>query len=272
MDPPGSSAHPPRAALLTAAVVAPFFSGALLFAGAHWAWALLPLVGSHLLLLYATLVPGCQWWGPIYQSFVTDAREVWITIDDGPSPAHTLQMLELLQRADARATFFVIGELAEKHPHLITEILTRGHAVANHTQTHPARSFWCAGPRRVRREIARCAEHLRTNETRPAHFFRAPAGLRNMFLHPLLAQRGLGLVGWSARGFDTVARDPARVVSRIEKAARPGAIILLHEGRQTARDPEFGLRCLELTLQRLTARGFRCVLPRPEQLRTNPPA
>ncbi|MGZ5022398.1 MAG: polysaccharide deacetylase family protein [Chthoniobacterales bacterium] len=265
MFPPQSNIGAPRVLLLGFAAVAPFIS--ILLIGTNLFVALAPLFLSHLLLLYATLVPGCQWWGPVVRRFQTAQREVWITIDDGPSLAHTLKMLDLLEQFDARATFFVIGENAEAHPHLVTEILTRGHAMANHTQTHPSGSFWCAGPARVRREIDRCAAHLRTTPERPALFFRAPAGMKNPFGHPALMRRGMGLIGWTVRGLDTALRNPARVAARIDKKAEPGAIVLLHEGQQTKRDPDFAPRCLELTLQRLTNRGYRFVIPHPDQLR-----
>lgn len=267
MQPTPRNSNPIRAALLASALLAPGLSLGLAFMGAHVVLALLPLFTSHLLLVYATLVPGCQWWGPVFTRFETTEREVWITIDDGPSPEHTSAMLDLLARFEARATFFVVGERAERHPHLITEILTRGHSLGNHTWSHPTRSFWCAAPARLGRELILGAETLRTTRERPADFFRAPVGMRNMFLHPLLARRGLGLIGWTVRGLDTVKRDATQVAERIEKGTRPGAIIVLHEGHQIARDPEFGPRCLELTLERLAARGYRCVIPRPEQLR-----
>ena len=258
-----------RTLLIGFAFIAPVASVALTTAGAHIGLALLPIFVSHMLLLYATLVPNCQWWGPAVTRFQTSAREVWLTIDDGPSPAHTLAILDLLKQFDARATFFVVGERAEKHPHLITEILTRGHALANHTHTHPRGTLWCAGPKKIAREIDACAETLRTTPERPARFFRSPVGMTNPFVHPALAQRGLTLIGWSVRGLDTVQRDPARVAERIEKRAKPGAIILLHEGQRVAKAPEFNPRCLELTLQRLTGRGYRFVIPPPEALRTN---
>ena len=254
-----------RSLLLGCAVLAPLLSLALI--GTNLYLALAPLFFSHLLVLFATLVPNCQWWGPVMTSFETAEREVWITIDDGPSPAHTMRMLDILEQFDARATFFVVGERAEKHPHLITEILARGHALANHTQTHPSGTFWCAGPRKIRREIDRCAETLRTTPERPARLFRAPAGMKNFFVHPALRRRGMMLIGWTVRGLDTVRRDPMRVAERIEKGARPGAIILLHEGQRTEKDPEFNPRCLELTLQRLAAREYRFVIPHPELLR-----
>ncbi|MGI9088952.1 MAG: polysaccharide deacetylase family protein, partial [Chthoniobacterales bacterium] len=131
---------------------------------------------------------------------------------------------------------------------------------------HPSGSFWCASPAKIQREIALGAEPLRTTPERPALFFRAPAGIRNPFVQPALKARGLKLVGWTVRGLDTVKSDAVAVADRIERRAKPGAIILLHEGHQLRRDPEFNPRCLELTLQRLSARGYRFVVPRPEQL------
>ena len=260
------SSAPLRTLLLMLAGVAPLISIALLGHGVLIAIA--PLFVSHMLLLYPTLVAGSQWLGPVFTSFETTAREVWITIDDGPSPAHTRRMLDVLEEFDARATFFVVGKYAEANPHLITEILTRGHSLANHTHTHPSRTFWCASARRIRSEIDGCAEHLRSTSQRPAQFFRAPAGMKNFFVHPALARRGLALVGWTVRGLDTVKQDAVRVAERIEKRARPGAIILLHEGHHVERHPDFQPLCLELTLQRLAARGYAFVIPQPHQLRT----
>ena len=75
------------------------------------------------------------------------------------------------------------------------------------------------------------------------------------------------LVGWTVRGLDTVARDPERVVARIRRRLRPGAIVLLHEGHRVESAPEFHPRCLELTLEMLAREGYRCVLPTMEQLR-----
>jgi peptidoglycan-N-acetylglucosamine deacetylase len=228
--------------------------------------ALAPIFLSHVLLLYPTLVANCQWFGPVMRSFETDKPEVWLTIDDGPSPAHTIAMLDLLDRFGARGTFFVIGRRAEQYPHLITEILSRGHEIANHTYSHPSGTLWCAGPRRIGLEIDLCAEQLRASPDRPAQFFRAPVGLKNLFVHPELERRRLVLVGWAVRGLDTVRRDPAQVARRILRDTKPGAIIVLHEGHRATKNPEFHLQCLELTLNGLVEQGYRCVIPRPEQL------
>jgi len=254
-----------RRFLLGFALVAPLMSLALI--GNHIIVALAPIFVSHMLLLYATLTANSQWWGPVFTSFETDKVEVWLTIDDGPSPEHTVAMLDILERFGARATFFVIGASAERYPHLITEILTRGHSVANHTYSHPRATFWCAGPRRIAREIDACAEMLRSTPTRPTVFFRSPVGMKSPCLHPALASRDLALIGWTVRGLDTVRRDVEQVSARIDKATGPGAIILLHENHQTERDPGFGPRCLEATLQRLSASGYDFVIPSRDRLR-----
>ena len=255
-----------RRALLGFAFLAPCL--AFYLARTNLVVALAPIFLSHLLLLYPTLVANSQWWGPVIRSFETTEPEVWLTIDDGPSPAHTVAMLDLLDRFQARATFFVIGKRAEEYPHLLTEILARGHEIANHTYSHPSGMFWAAGPGRIAAEIDLCADLLRAAPDRPARFFRAPVGLKNVFVHPELDRRRLVLIGWSVRGLDTVRRDPAKVAARIASAARPGAIVVLHEGHRVARNPEFHPRCLELTLTSFAEKGYRCIIPRPEQLRT----
>lgn len=223
--------------------------------------ALVPLFLSHLLFCYATFAPQCQWWGPIISSFHTSQREVWITIDDGPSPTHTPRILEILERYDARATFFVIGKRAQDCPELVEEILRRGHELANHTFAHRSSTFWCSPPSRVAEEVNRCADVLEKRIAKSSGFFRAPAGIRNPFVHPALARRKMLLVGWTVRGLDTVLQEASDVAARIFRNVRPGAIILLHEGHRIGRDPEFHPRCLELTLRGLAERGYRFVIP-----------
>ncbi|HEY1770469.1 MAG TPA: polysaccharide deacetylase family protein [Chthoniobacterales bacterium] len=235
---------------------------ALFFLGEIWFHPLLACAVfflSHLLILYPTLVANCQWWGPVATRFETSSREVWLTIDDGPDAIHTPRMLELLERFGAKATFFVIGKLAEQLPDDLARIRAAGHGIGNHTFSHPSGTFWALPPSRIASEIDRSPES--------SPFFRAPAGLKNWFLHPLLVRRDMRLIGWTVRGLDTLSSDPAGVAERILRGARPGAIVLLHEGHRLATDPDFHPRCLELTLAGLTKSGYRCVLPTPEQLR-----
>jgi peptidoglycan/xylan/chitin deacetylase (PgdA/CDA1 family) len=168
-------------------------------------------------------------------------------------------MLEILQRFQAPATFFVIGKRAAEFSAELEAIRAAGHAVANHTYSHPSGTFWCFPPSRIAAEIDQCGVSSR--------YFRAPAGLKNVFVHPALERRKMELIGWTVRGLDTVSKDPAAVAARIMRGVKPGAIVLLHEGRRVENDPDFHPRCLELTLLALTKANYRCVLPTPEQLR-----
>jgi peptidoglycan/xylan/chitin deacetylase (PgdA/CDA1 family) len=241
-------------------VLAPFMTFLLLAAG--WLWGLYILFASHLLLLTVTLIPSLQGFGPVLTKFCTTTKTAWLTIDDGPDPGTTPQVLALLENYGARATFFLIGTKVAKYPELIQLILDAGHTIGNHTQTHPKYSFWRLGPRALAREIDEFEATIASLGVAAPIWFRAPAGFKNPFLHPILAARGLQLVGWSARAFDTQIDDSSKIVERIKRTISAGAIILFHEGQQ----PAVCLKALEHLLQELTAEHFKLILPKPGEL------
>jgi peptidoglycan-N-acetylglucosamine deacetylase len=248
-------------------VLAPFLTFLMLAAG--WLWGLFVLFASHLLLAAVTLVPSLQGFGPVLTKFWATGKTAWLTIDDGPDPGTTPQVLALLDKYGARATFFLIGAKAARYPELTRKILEAGHTIGNHTQTHPRFSFWRFGPRALAREIDEFEATICSIGVAAPIWFRAPAGFKNPFLHPILAARGLQLVGWSARAFDTQTDDSNRIVERIKRSIASGAIILFHEGHQ----PAVCLNALEQLLQELTAEQFRLILPQPRMLlagRTQP--
>lgn len=211
---------------------------------------------SHLPFLWGVLRPQSRLYSPVLTRLPTTDHMVWLTIDDGPSD-DTLALLELLDAHDARATFFLVGERAQARPQLVREIVRRGHGLGNHSATHPQAWFWALSPRRMGAEIARTQTLLREIAGSAPRWFRAVVGMANPFVSAPLRAHGLARVAWSARGFDAVASDPARVVARIERALAPGAIVLLHEGARHGRNVEI----MALLLQRLDALGYRCVLP-----------
>lgn len=216
-------------------------------------------------LLLGLLAPNAAGLVPTATRFATTQREVWLTIDDGPEPATTGPMLDLLDRHGAKATFFVIGAKAEAHPALVAQIRARGHTLGNHTHTHPLATFWLAGPWRTARELARCDAVLRRalGGGAPAPWFRGPAGIKSFFLRHALARRGLVLVGWSARAREGYGASHAPL-RRLTRALRPGAILLLHESGAHA---PARLALLAALLERLSAEGYRCVLPARDALR-----
>lgn len=213
---------------------------------------------SHMLVLYAQLKPSAQLLGPVITGFQTDEQEIWLTIDDGPDAEETPVVLDLLDEHQAKATFFVIGRQVQASPEIVRLILERGHQIGNHTMTHPERQFWHLSERHIIREINDCSTVISEKTGRLPRLFRAPVGHKPWFLHPVLKKLNLPLIGWTARGFDGISKDSDRVVERIRKHIAPGAIILLHEGRETLSDT------LSKLLPDLSDENYRCVLPSPD--------
>lgn len=198
----------------------------------QWRWALGAVLANHALLTLIGLWPRSNWLGPNWTRLpaaATARNEIALTIDDGPDPIVTPQVLDMLDRYGAQATFFCIGEKAALHPDLCREIVRRGHAVENHSQHH-RHHFSLMGRTGITRELQTAQDTLTTITGQRPLFFRAPAGLRNPFLDPVLAQLGLQLASWSARGFDTRVGDGERVKKKLLHDLRAGAILLLHDG------------------------------------------
>jgi peptidoglycan/xylan/chitin deacetylase (PgdA/CDA1 family) len=197
-----------------------------------WPWALGAVAANHLALTAGGLWPRSRWLGSNWTRLPAEAaarREIAITIDDGPDPELTPAILDLLDEHRARATFFCIAERARVSPALCRKIVARGHSVENHSDRHSHR-FSLLGPRAMAREIAAAQASLADITGVAPRFFRAPAGLRNPFLAPVLQRLDLQLVSWTRRGFDTVGNDPAPVLARLLRRLGAGDILLLHDG------------------------------------------
>ncbi len=208
-------------------LLAPFMT-LIMLAGGYF-WGLWILFVSHVVLVAVMLIPSLQGFGPVVTKYCTKTKTAWLTIDDGPDPDTTPQVLALLEKYGARATFFLIGSKAAKYPALTRMISDAGHTIGNHTQTHPQFSFWRLGPKALAREIDAFDGTITSLGIARPFWFRAPVGMKNPFLHPILAARGLRLVGWSARAYDTQIDDSAKIVERIKRSLVSGTIILFHE-------------------------------------------
>lgn len=203
-----------------------------------WPWALAAVAIDHVIMSYAGFWPRCDWLGPNWTSLppASAARhEVAITIDDGPDPAVTPAVLDLLDRYAAKATFFCVGEKARLYPDLCREIIARGHAVENHSMRH-RHTFSVLGLSGYFSELQAAQEALTAiTGVRPA-FFRAPAGLRNPLLDPVLNRLGLQLTSWTRRGFDTYEQNPQVVLAKLLDGLQGGDILLLHDGNAARTD------------------------------------
>jgi len=230
---------------------------------ASWPWAVAAIAVNHAALTAGGLWPRSRWLGSNWTRLPAHAaarREIAITIDDGPDPAVTPAVLDLLDAQGAKATFFCIGAEARAHPVLCREIVRRGHSVQNHSDRH-SRRFSLLGPKAMTRDIAAAQASLAEITGEAPRFFRAPAGLRNPFLAPVLQHLDLQLVSWTRRGFDTMQRAPADVLARLERGLAAGDILLAHDGN-AARTPDGApvlLGVLPGLLARATSLGLAAV-------------
>ena len=227
-----------------------------------WPWALGAVAADHALLTAAGLWPRSRLLGPNWTRLpaAAGAHAVALTVDDGPDPEITPQVLSLLERYHAPATFFCIGERVERHPELARALAESGHAVENHSQRHLHR-FSLLGPGALRGEIERAQEAIGTATGRRPSFFRAPAGLRSPLLDPLLQRLGLTLASWTRRGFDTVATCPETVFGKLARGLQGGDILLLHDGHaaRTRRGVPVILEVLPRLLDAMLGAGLKPV-------------
>ncbi len=226
-------------------------------------WALAAVAANHALLTAAGLWPRSALLGPNVRRLPAAAAAqgaVAITIDDGPDPEVTPAVLDLLAREGARATFFCIGQRVRQHPALVRRIVATGHSVQNHS-LHHRHDFSLRGPAALAAEIGGAQALLADITGRLPHCFRAPAGLRNPLLDPVLHRLGLHLVSWTRRGFDTRQADAGRVAARLQRDMAGGDILLLHDGhaRRSGNGQPVLLNVLPGLLQQLREAGLHTV-------------
>jgi len=179
---------------------------------------------------WACATPSSTFFRPVLNRGPQEGKRVALTFDDGPSPPFTEKVLDILRAHHVPATFFVCGRNVEEHPDLVRRIVAEGHEVGNHTDSHLFLFF--KSRRRISAEIDRTQEIIeRVIGSRPS-FFRPPYGSRWFGLVPALRERGMHLVMWSAAGYDW-RKDVRGITESALRELKPGAILLLHDGRET---------------------------------------
>jgi peptidoglycan/xylan/chitin deacetylase (PgdA/CDA1 family) len=228
-----SSARWSPAPLLYVSAAVHLGAAAAVMARPHgWPWAIGAVAANHVGLAAAGLWPRSRLLGPNWThlpaQFGAQPR-VAITIDDGPDPDVTPPVLARLAEHRAQATFFCVGVRVERYAELAREIVNCGHRIENHSHRH-RHNFSLMGPGGMRTEILRAQDAIQSVTGSSPGFFRAPAGLRNPFLDPVLNHLRLRLASWTRRGFDTVNTDADGVYRRLTSPLRDGDILLLHDG------------------------------------------
>jgi len=193
----------------------------------HPALAVIPLSLFLLMCLGAPFFPGSAFFLPVISRARTKTDASALTFDDGPSPASTPILLELLARYDLPATFFVVGEKAAKHPELITAILEGGHTIGNHSLRHDY-FLMLRPPATLQADIHGTQEILRKSGVTPLAF-RPPTGITGPHLGKVLAGENLIAVTYSCRALDRGNRNIRNLAGKILRRLRPGDIIMLHD-------------------------------------------
>jgi peptidoglycan-N-acetylglucosamine deacetylase len=155
-------------------------------------------------------------------------RVVALTFDDGPNPDATPRILDALAARNVKATFFVLGRHADRWPELVKRLAEEGHVIGNHGWHH--RKLHVRGPGYVRRDLMMGTESIeRASGGRP-RLFRAPHGFRSPWVTPIARSLGQTTVGWSRGVWDSTRPGVDVIVRRTVQGAKPGAILLLHDG------------------------------------------
>ncbi|MGH9685189.1 MAG: polysaccharide deacetylase family protein [Candidatus Acidiferrales bacterium] len=188
-------------------------AGAACVAGGTFAWS--------------AMVPSAQLFGPTIRH-ARDAKTIALTFDDGPNPSVTPKLLRLLEKYDAKATFFPVGKHVRAAAALAAEIAARGHAIGNHTDTHPSLIF--RSRQKITDELGRCDEAIVSAIGRKPRWIRPPYGFRSPWLDRIVRKRGgAGIVMWSVMARDWRSQPAEPVIRRLHRV-KGGDIVLLHDG------------------------------------------
>lgn len=189
------------------------------------------------------------------QEVHTSRNLVAITFDDGPNPVYTPQVLEIFAEAEAKATFFMLGEQMDKCPELVKQAFEQGHEIGNHTYTHPKLS-------RISR--AQCIDEIERNE----QMVESLTGLRPKVFRPpyldysnetlsILKDRGYPMIGaLNLEALDWEQPGVEHILSKSMSCVKNGSILIFHDGFG---DRSQTIEAVRLLVSELTSQGFKFV-------------
>ena len=182
---------------------------------------------------YQSMSPKGQWYGRTFVGLARGTKQLALTYDDGPNDPHTLRLLEILAKHNARATFFLIGRYVQRRPDIAREIVKAGHVVGNHTFTHPLLTF--KSEPEIRQELTDCRSALQDaiGEAfigKAANLFRPPFGGRRPAVLRIARELGLEPIMWNVTGYDWSPPPAAVIEQKVARQIRGGDVILLHDG------------------------------------------
>jgi peptidoglycan-N-acetylglucosamine deacetylase len=206
------------------------------------------------------MAPGSQLYGRTL-THGSDPSQMALTFDDGPNDPHTLYLLDVLAKHNAKAIFFLIGKYVRQRPDIARAIAAAGHEIGNHTDSHP--NLVLVSAARLRQELADCNKALEDALGTKITLFRPPFGGRRPNVVRTARTMGLTPVMWSVTGYDWSAKSAAEIVGKVSgqvdsRRKAQGEIVLLHDGGHLAfgTDRTFTVEATRLLLQRYSAQKF----------------
>lgn len=187
-------------------------------------------------------------------------KRIALTFDDGPDPKVTPQILDLLKRHHAKATFYCIAKHCEQNPELTQRIVAEGHELGNHSYEH-SRTLNFRGADFQEQEIEKANNVLREFAPEQRQItYRPPVGLKNPPLAKVIDKLGMPVIAWSIHSRDTRMTDPAEIAHRIMKNVQNGDIILLHDGHDLPdKSRPATVDAVKKLLEALGDRNIECV-------------
>ena len=209
---------------------------------------------------YATMAPASQLYGRTL-THGSDPNQIALTFDDGPNDPHTMHLLDVLAKHNARATFFLIGKYVRQRPDIARAILAAGHEIGNHTDSHP--NLVLVSAARLRQELSDCGKALEDALGKKVTLFRPPFGGRRPNVLRTARSMGLNPVMWSVTGYDWSAKSAAEIVKKVNgqvesRRKAQGEIVLLHDGGHLAfgTDRAFTVAATRKLLERYANKQF----------------
>ncbi len=205
------------------------------------------------------LHPNLQEWrqqGLVVSSVKTSQKVVAITIDDGPNPEATPQVLDVLQQNNAQATFFVLGLHVERYPALIKDIQNHGHEIGSHGFSHNIKKYNDA--KFARSDVQQSLEVIALSTGVRPHLLRPPGGFLSRDLVKYCQEEKLTIISWTWKADykDWKATNSSLLAQQIVAGVEPGQIILLHDGGENR---QVMINALSRALPELSELGYRCV-------------
>ena len=177
---------------------------------------------------YQSMAPTGEWYGKTFSGLARGTKQIALTYDDGPNDLHTHRLLEVLANHNVKATFFMVGRYVQQRPEIAREVARAGHAIGNHTFTHPLLTF--KRDAEIRRELSGCRAALSDAVGQHTNFFRPPFGGRRPAVFRIARELGLVPIMWNVTGYDWNAPPAAVIEGKVAGQVRGGDVILLHDG------------------------------------------